>query len=203
VLYGKPSMVLRRRILWCLCLAAAGCGSSQAFDYSHEPDPRRQEFVIGTADVVRINVWHMPELTLDVRVPPDGTVTLPLIGNLTAAGRTASALQGDIENRLKSYVKDDSPKVTVAVSEVNSYQFTLAGSVEHPGMFSAHRFLTVTEAVSMGGGPSRFGSPSKAVLIRPSSAGPRRIPIDLTAIYNGDRPEMNLVLMAGDTLYVP
>jgi polysaccharide export outer membrane protein len=203
VLYGKISMAPRQLILWSLLLTTAGCGSTRAFNYSQEPDPRRQEYVIGVADVVRINVWHMPELTLDVRVPPDGTVTLPLVGDLTAAGRAASALRGEIETRLKSFVKDDALRVTVAVSEVNSYQFTLAGSFEHPGMFSAHHFLTVTEAVALGGGPSRFGSPSQAVLIRPSSGGPRRIPIDITAIYSGERPEMNIVVMAGDTLYIP
>jgi polysaccharide export outer membrane protein len=195
-------MVPRRLILWCSLVVAVSCGSTQAFDYSQEPDPRRQEYVIGAADVVRVNVWHMPELSVDARIPPDGTVTLPLVGDLVAAGRTASALREEIASRLRSYVKDDSPRVTVAVVEINSYQFTLAGSVEHPGLFSAHRFLTTIEAIALGGGANRYASLSKAVLIRPSPQGPRRIPIDLAAIYSGKRPEMNLVIMAGDTLYL-
>ena len=190
-------------MIFCSLLAAIGCASNQAFDYDHEADPRLKEFVIGVADVVRVNVWHMPDLSVDAKVRPDGTVTMPLVGDLTAAGRTTTALRSEIETRLKSYVKDDSAKVSVAVSEVNSYQFTVAGNAEHQGQFSSHHFVTVTEAVALAGGPSRFASLSNVVIIRPTSAGPRRIPIDLAAIYSGKRSEMNLVIIAGDTLYLP
>jgi polysaccharide export outer membrane protein len=190
-------------ILWTALLTTIGCASSSAFDYASEPDPSRKEFVVGVADVVRINVWHMPDLSVDARVSPDGGLTMPLIGDLTAAGRTTSAIRGEIETRLKSYVKDDSVKVSVALAEVNSYQFTVMGNAEHQGMFTSHRFVTVTEAVALAGGPNRFASLSNVVLIRGSSAGPRRIPIDLAAIYSGKRPEMNLVIVAGDTVYLP
>ena len=195
--------VPRHWIVWTALLAASGCASNLVFDYEREPDPRRQEFVVGVADVLRINVWHMPDLSIDAKVRPDGTVTMPLVGDLNAAGRTTSAVRSDIETRLKSYIKDDSAKVSVAVSEVNSYQFTVAGNAEHQGLFSSHHFVTVTEAAALAGGPSRFASLSNVVIIRPSPAGPRRIPIDLAAIYSGKRPEMNLVIVAGDTLYLP
>jgi polysaccharide export outer membrane protein len=89
------------------------------------------------------------------------------------------------------------------VSEVNSYHFTMAGNVEKPGLYTSPRFLSVTEAVALAGGPSRFASLSKVVLIRPSDAGPRRIPLDLGAIYSGKRPEMNIAILSGDTLYLP
>jgi len=155
------------------------------------------------ADVVRINVWHMPDLSVDAKVRPDGTVTMPLVGDLKASGESPSALRSKIETALKEYVKDESAKVTVAISEVHSYQFTVVGNAEHQGSFAAQRFLTVTEALALAGGPSRFASLSHVVLIRPSSEGPRRIPIDLAAIYSGKRPEMNLVIMSGDMLYLP
>ncbi len=199
----RISIVPRHLILWTALLAAFGCASNQVFDYASEPDPRLKEFVVGVADMVRINVWHMPDLSIDARVRPDGTLTMPLIGDLAAAGRTTSALRSQIETRLKSYVKDDSVQVSVAVSEVNSYQFTVMGNAEHQGMFSSHRFVTVTEALAMAGGPNRFASLSNVVLIRNTSGGTRRIPIDLAAIYSGKRPEMNLVIVAGDTVYLP
>jgi polysaccharide export outer membrane protein len=199
----KKEIVNRLLLLWSLLPAVIGCASNQSFDYSHEPDPRRQEFILGPADVLRINVWHMPDLSVEAKVRPDGTVTMPLVGDLPAAGRTASALRGDIESRLKSYIKDDSIQVSVAVSEVNSYQFTVAGYVEHPGLLSARRFVTVTEAVALAGGPSKFASLSHVVLIRPTASGPRRIPIDLAAIYSGEHPEMNIVVIAGDTIHLP
>jgi polysaccharide biosynthesis/export protein len=180
-----------------------GCASTETFDYARESDPRRTEYVIGPSDVLRINVWHMPELSGDTRVRPDGTLTLALIGDVPASGRTPSIVRADIEVRLKAFVKDDSIQVSVAVAEVNSYQFTVAGFAERPGLFSARQFLTVTEAIAMAGGPSRFASLSKVVLIRTTVSGTRRIPINLGAIYSGEHPEMNLVVAAGDTIHLP
>lgn len=193
----------RLSIIGALAIGLTGCAGIQAFDYDHEPDPRREEFVIGVGDVIRINVWHMPDLSVDAKVRPDGTVTMPLIGDMKAAGRTPTVLRGEIEGGLRAYVKDDSARVTVAVSDVNSYHFTVAGFAEHQGSFSANHFLTVTEALALAGGASRFASPSKTVIIRPSASGPRRIPVDLDAIYKGTRPEMNIVVLSGDTIYLP
>ncbi len=196
--------IVRRFLILCALLSAAsGCASTEAFDYGREPDPRREEFVIGVGDVVRINVWHMPDISGDAKVRPDGTVTMPLLGDMKAAGASPSALRAKIESALKSYIKDDSAKVTVAVLEVNSYHFTVAGNAERQGSFSANHFVTVTEAIALAGGASRFASLSNIVLIRQSSNEPRRIPIDLAAIYSGKRPEMNLVIIGGDTLYLP
>lgn len=186
-----------------LLLSLAGCASTLVYDYAHEPDPRREEYVIGSADVLHITVWQTPDLSINATVRPDGTITMPLIGDVVAAGRTSSALRDEITTRLKAFVKDDSTTVSVAVSDINSYQFTMAGNVEHPGLYSARRFLTVTEAVAMAGGPSRFAALSKVVLIRATADRPRRIPIDLDAIYAGRRPEMNIVVVRGDTLHLP
>jgi polysaccharide export outer membrane protein len=196
-------MAQRPLVLWSVLLAVVGCASHIVFDYSREPDPRRQEYVIGVSDIVRINVWHMPDVSVDAKVRPDGTLTMPLLGGIVALGKTPSALQAEIETQLKSYIKDDSLRVSVAVTEVNSYHFTMAGNVERQGLYNSQRFLTVTEAVALAGGPNRFASLSKVVVIRPSPGGPRRIPIDLGAIYDGKRPEMNIVILSGDTIYIP
>jgi polysaccharide export outer membrane protein len=195
--------VRRLLILWNVLLAFAGCARTQAFDYSRESDPSRQEYVIGVSDVLRIAVWHMPELSGDAKVRPDGTLTMSLLGDFVAAGRTTSALRAEIESRLKSFVKEESVSVSVAVSEVNSYYFTVAGNAEHQGLFTAHRFVTVTEAIALAGGPNRFAALSRVVIIRQSPTGPRRIPIDLAAIYSGEHPEMNLTIVTGDTLHIP
>jgi polysaccharide biosynthesis/export protein len=195
--------VRRLLILWSVLSATTGCAGIHGFDYGGEPDPRREEFVIGVGDVLRINVWHMPDLSVDAKVRPDGTVTMPLVGDLKAAGQTPTILRARIEDALKSFVKDDSARVTVAVSDVNSYQFTVVGNAANQGSFSVQRFVTITEALALAGGASRFASLSKVVLIRPSSGEPRRIPIDLAAIYSGKSPEMNLVIISGDMIYLP
>jgi polysaccharide export outer membrane protein len=194
------SLIALNVLLW-----LAGCGSALVYDYAREPDPRREEYVIGAADVLHITVWQTPDLSINATVRPDGTITMPLIGDVAVAGRPSSALRAEITTRLKSFVKDDALTVSVAVAEINSYQFTMAGNVEHPGLYNARRYLTVTEAVAMAGGPSRFAALSKVVIIRPVATGsrPRRIPIDLGAIYAGTRPDMNVVLVRGDTIYLP
>jgi polysaccharide export outer membrane protein len=194
----------------CVCALAgmmvlvAGCASSRGFEYNKEPDPRSQEYIVGPADQLRINVWRDNELSLELRVRPDGTITLPLVGDVRAAGRTPTQIRDDVTSQLTKYVKGDAAKVTVAVVAVNSYKFSVAGNVEHPGLFSSPYFVTVLEAMAMAGGPNRFAAPDRSVIVRTYAPGStRQIPIDYDTLKNGERPEQNIVVLSGDTIYVP
>ena len=185
-------------------LLAAGCASTRGFEYGREPDPRSLEYVVGPADQLRINVWRDSELSLELRVRPDGTITLPLVGDIKAAGRTPSQIRDEVTSELAKYVKSDAAKVTVAVVAVNSYKFSVAGNVEHPGLFSSPYFVTVLEAMAMAGGPNRFAAADRSVIVRTYAPGStRQIPIDYETLKNGERPEQNIVVLAGDTIYVP
>jgi polysaccharide export outer membrane protein len=188
-----------------VALLVLACGTSRypPFDYAHEPDPRRQEYVIGSSDVLRISVWKNSELSTDATVRPDGTFTAALIGEVTASGRTATQVRNEVAKRLGAFLKDQQPQVDVVVREVNSYHFTVAGSVEHPGLYGSKLFVTVTEVLALAGGPTRHASLHDGVLIRPAAGSTRRIPVDILAIFEGSRPEMNLALLSGDTLYIP
>jgi polysaccharide export outer membrane protein len=182
----------------------AGCASSRGFEYAKEPDPRSQEYVVGPADQLRINVWRDNELSLELRVRPDGTITLPLLGDIKAAGRTPSQIRDEISTQLAKYVKAETAKVTVGLVQVNSYRFSVAGNVEHPGLFTSPYFVTVIEAMAMAGGPNRFAAPNRAVIVRTYGPGStRQIPIDYEALRTGERPEQNIVVLSGDTIYVP
>jgi len=174
------------------------------YDYAREPDPRKQEYVLGASDVVRVNVWKNAELSGEAIVRPDGTITLALIGDVKAAGRTAAELRTEISRRLAVYVKEEAATVTVQVAAINSYRFVVSGNVEHGGAFAANHFVTVSEAIALAGGPNRYASPELAVVIRPDPAGgARRIPIDYVAILEGKHPEHDLPLLAGDTVWIP
>ncbi|HEY2743300.1 MAG TPA: polysaccharide biosynthesis/export family protein [Polyangia bacterium] len=173
-----------------------------AYDYSKEPDPRKEEFVLGVNDAIRINVWKNPELSGDARVRPDGTITMPLIGDIKAAGRTPSALKAEITKRLQSFVRDEGAIVSIAVTEVNSYRFTVAGQVEKPGLLTAKYYVTAAEAIAMAGGLNRFANPHRLVLVRSDAHGARRIPLDYDRIASGEHPEENLPMLSGDTLFV-
>jgi len=185
-----------------LVLAATACGTV-SYDYSKELDPRKSEFVLGAADALKITVWKNPEMSSDARIRPDGTITMPLVGDLKAAGRTPGQLRADITERLRAFVKDETSTVTVAVTEVNSYRFTVSGNVERGGILSAKYYVTVAEALAMAGGLNKFAT-GFVTLIRSADTQPaRRIPIDYRRITSGEHPEENLVLVSGDTLFVP
>jgi polysaccharide export outer membrane protein len=185
--------------------AAGGCASAQSsFNYAAEPDPRKQEYVLGPSDVLKINVWRNAELSGDATVRPDGTISLPLVGDLRVTGRTPGQVQAELVQRMATFIKDESAIVTVAVSAINSYRFVVSGNVEHPGAYATNHYVTVVEALALAGGPNRFGSPESAVIIRLDAAkGVRRIPINYPAILSGERSEQNLPLLPGDTIYVP
>jgi polysaccharide export outer membrane protein len=184
----------------------SGCGGGRAasYDYGREPDPRRSEYVIGVADQLAVNVWNNPEVSREVTVRPDGTITLPLVGDLSAAGRTPTQLRHDVAAQLVRFVKGDATVVTVAVVAVNSYSFTVSGNVERPGLYSSQKYVTVLEAMQLAGGPNRFASPRRTRLLRRERDGRlRTIPIDYPAVLDGSRPEANLALLPGDQLHVP
>jgi len=182
-----------------------GCAYKLPYhDYTREPDPRKDEYRLGPSDVLHVTVWHNVELTGDTIVRPDGTISLPLIGDLRAAGRTTAELRAEIAQRLKAYIKDEAATVTVAVSGINSYRFVVSGNVERPGAFTANHYVTVSEAIALTGGPNRFSSPIETVIIRGDASGkPRRIPIDYPSILDGKHPEHDLPLLPGDLVYVP
>ena len=193
-------MMRARALVAVALLTVVGCGPI-AYDYSKEPDPRKAEFVLGVNDAVRISVWKNPELSVDARIRPDGTITMPLIGDIRAAARPPSALKTEITHRLQSFIRDESAIVSVAVTEVNSYRFTVSGQVEHAGLMTAKYYVTASEAVAMAGGLNRYANPHRLTLVRSDARGPRRIPIDYERIASGEHPEEDLVLLSGDTLF--
>jgi polysaccharide export outer membrane protein len=189
--------VVMGAVLACL---ASGCHSTPVYDYKSEPDPRASEFKIGPLDLVSVVVWKNKELSADVVVRPDGIVTLPLIGDVRAAGRTPSDIKAEVTHRLTDFVRNEEIVVSVAVSQVNSYYFTVSGNVEHAGLFTAKTYVSAVEAVAMAGGPNRFAGDS-IYIVRGTPA--RRIPIDLSSAISGEHPEMNLIVVRGDVIVVP
>lgn len=197
-------MRLPLSVLASLCALTLGaCVTLPKYDYAQEPDPRKLEYVLGPADGVKIAVWKNPDLNTDTKIRPDGTVTMPLIGDLAASGRTPTQLKADVTKRLAAYVKDETAQVSVTVTDVASYRYTVSGNVERGGIFASKYYVTVSEAIAMAGGVNKFGDPSRVQVIRNQGGKLRRIPIDFRRIADGQHPEENLALFAGDILYVP
>jgi len=195
-----------RAIAIVLAVVLAACGVAvPKYDYSKEPDPRNSEYVLGVGYELTINVWENPGLTTEGTIRPDGTITMPLIGDLKAAGETPSSLKEMVKTRLADFVKVERTEITVAVRAANSYRFTVSGEVIRPGVYQQTYYVTVAEALAVAGGFTRFAKRNSMVLMRrdPKTGAVRHIPLAYDMLAGGKRPDMNLVIMAGDSLYVP
>jgi len=201
---------MRAAVLLLLSVFVLGCPQKvPPYDYSREPDPRNKELVLGVGDTISINVWENKDLSTEVAIRADGTITMPLVGDLKAAGKTPSALKAAITQKVQQLVKlTPSPGaelVTVAVKEWKSYRFTVQGEVVRQGVFTPDHFVTVADAVAMAGGPSRFAKRTYIKLFRYDRNGkePRVIPLNYDALSSGRRLDMNIYVLPGDVIYLP
>lgn len=193
-----------------ICLLAwslvVGCADvPPTYPYEKEPNPFSAEYVIGAGDDLSISVFQHNEFNTRGTVRPDGTITLPLVGDLKADGQTPTQLKETILSRLGTFLKEGTaPQVTVAVTAANSYFVTVAGNVVRPGRFQSTSFLTVAEAIALAGGPNRFAAADEAFVIRRAKDGKhRKIPINYEQIKRGEYLQQNILLLTGDQLMVP
>ena len=162
--------------------------------------------ILGVSDVVAINVWEQKELNTEQTIRPDGTITMPLIGDLRAGGETPSSLQAQIKKRLGEFIKlSTGTEVTVAVRSWRSYKFRVAGEVQKEGVYTSDNYVTVADALAMAGGVTRFAKRDEIVLIRfdPTTKRQKKIPLVYDTLASGKRPEMNIWVLPGDQIYVP
>ncbi len=161
---------------------------------------------MGPGDRLRVSVWRDEELTTEVRVRPDGAFTVPLVGDIRAAGRTASQIRDEIQSKLTAFMKSETAKVTVIVAEVASYYFTVSGNVEKPGIYRPASYVTVLEALAIAGEPNRYADLDDLKILRRDPMGGgllKRIPINYNLLRRGERMDQNVVILAGDNIIVP
>lgn len=195
------------RFVLALLVVVAACGPhNYNYPYGQEPDPRNKELILGVGDVVAVNVWDNPGVNTEATIRPDGTITMPLVGDVKAAGRTPSELREAIKAQLQNFLKlNAGNEVTVAVRNWRSYRFTLDGEVSKAGVFTSDHYVTVDDAIAMAGGLTRFAKRSDIVLFRtdPKTGALKQIPLDYDLLASGKRVDMNIYVLPGDRIYVP
>ncbi len=160
------------------------------------------DYVIGTDDILAINVWKEPDLTRTVPVRPDGKISLPLVGEIQAAGKTPRQLQDELSTTLKSYVA--SPEVTVIVQEVRSQKINVVGEVNKPGTFPLLKPMTVLDGLAQAGGFREFAKTSKIYVLRVNANGTQtRYPFNYKKVIKGQAAAQNIELESHDTIVVP
>ena len=161
-----------------------------------------EEFVIGTGDVLAINVWKEPEVSRDVPVRSDGRISLPLLGEILAAGRTAKQLEAEIRAKLKDYVSE--PEVTVIVKEIKSQKFNVLGMVMKPGSYVLTNPTTVLDAIAIAGGFRDFAKQKDIYVLRRAADGTQtRLPFNYKGVVKGHGSAQNVALQSSDTVVVP
>ncbi len=158
-------------------------------------------FVIGANDVLAINVWKEPDISRSVPVRSDGKISLPLAGEVQAAGLTPLKLEQDIAGKLQSFISE--PEVTVIVQQINSKKFNILGMVARPGSYSLTNSSTVLDAIAVAGGFRDFAKEKSIYILRQNANGTERMPFNYKDVIKGKNVSQNINLLPNDTIVVP
>ena len=169
---------------------------------SSSSKPHDDSFVIGNDDVLAINVWKEPDISRSIPVRSDGKISLPLVGEVQAAGRTPLKLEQEIAGKLRSYISE--PEVTVMVQQINSEKFNILGQVARPGSYPLMNSATILDAIAVAGGFRDFAKQKSIYVLRQHpGGGESRIPFNYKEVVKGRNPEQNIKLEPRDTIVVP
>lgn len=158
------------------------------------------DFRLGPGDKLRIEVYKDPQLSQSVQVRPDGKITLPLVGDVEATGKTPIELRDTLTKSLKEYMNN--PTVTVIVVEAVSSQITVMGEVSKPGAMQIFGPTNVVQAIAMAGGFKEFANTKDVRVLRPNgNGGIQTIRFNYKDVINGDAKPF--LLKSGDTVIVP
>jgi polysaccharide export outer membrane protein len=168
-----------------------------------DPAPETPSYIIGKEDVLQIDLYGETELSgVSLPVRPDGRISLPLIGDVRAAGLTPEQLSESLTVRYSDHVR--APVVTVMVAEVNSFKVYLLGKLGAPGEISLGRETRLLQVLALAGGLAEFANTKHILIIRErDGGGQERIEVNYEKIISGVNMEMNLKLKPGDTIVVP
>jgi polysaccharide biosynthesis/export protein len=210
--------MMRRMNLWVVIglLAAAIPVRAQQDENKHKPAdanaaaaqtaPKRPatddpNYVIGPQDVLDISVWKEAELTRPVPVRPDGKISMPLLNDVQAAGKTPLQLAADITTGLKKFVTD--PQVTIIVTTINSQRVFILGEVNRAGAYPLLPNMTVLQALSSAGGFTIYANLKKIYLLRVEDGKQVKHPFNYKDVLAGKAADQNIIVKAGDTIVVP
>jgi polysaccharide biosynthesis/export protein len=160
------------------------------------------DYVIGLEDVLAVNVWKEPELSLkEVAVRPDGKISIPLIGDVEASGITPQQLQERIVDRMKEYIT--SPNVTVVVVKIASRSVSVVGKVARPGLYYLGAPMTVLELLARTGGLVENAKGKAISIVRKEGGKNVSFKFDFKEVSKGKNLQQNIPLKSGDVIIVP
>ncbi|HSX63146.1 MAG TPA: XrtA/PEP-CTERM system exopolysaccharide export protein [Pseudoxanthomonas sp.] len=191
-----------------LSLMLAACASGQGSTAGAPPDQPAtavDSYLIGVDDIVQVSVWRNPELGITVPVRPDGMISVPLVGDVPAAGKTPADVAKDLQSKLSTYVRD--PQVAVILTELRSHEYLsrvrVTGAVRQPVSIPYRPGMTVLDAVLAAGGVTEFASPDRSNLFRKGVGRTQSYDVRLDRILNRGDLSTNFTVAPGDVITVP
>ncbi len=193
------SVIMAFSLMATLLLALPAVGAQLADQAAAELP---ENYVIGLEDILSINVWKEPELSVkEVVVRPDGKISVPLIGDIQASDLTPMQLQERITDRMKEYVA--APSVTVVVLRIGSRSVSIVGQVAKPGIYYLGSPMTVLELLARAGGIGPDAKEKKIAIVRNEGGKSVSYRFNYKEVSKGRKLEQNIELKNGDTVIVP
>ena len=186
-----------------LCWLLSGAQAlAAALPSGSEPLPVVEgSYLLGPEDMVKISVWKDEHLTQEVVVRPDGMISFPLVGDISAAGRTVEDVRLELVKRLNKFVPN--PHVSVLATKIQSYKIYVIGRVNKPGEFLVGHYTDVLQALSLAGGLTPFAAENDIRIMRRSREEQRVFQFRYGDVRKGKDLDQNIILERGDVVVVP
>ncbi len=201
MLRGKVSIVASVLAL----LGVSACGSRAPDQLAARAPSPSPSYLIGPGDVISIFVYQAPQLSVpSLPVRPDGRISMPLIPDIAAAGKTPTALAKDIEGKLKEYVKQ--PNVSVIVSGFVGpldRQIRVIGEATEPLAIPYRDGITLLDVMIQTKGLTRYASGNSASIVRTAGGKRQTIKVRLSDLLRDGDIDQNVAMLPGDTLIIP
>lgn len=205
---GKPNMDAKLLAAGIAFLGLAACAENPHLPTraaAPQVAAAQQPYRLGVDDTVEVSVWKNPDLSVTEPVRTDGKISVPLVGDVTASGRTPSEVAHVIQNKLSYFVRD--PQVAVIVTGMQSHEYIdrvrVTGAVRAPRSLPYRPGMTVLDAVLAAGGVNNFAAPNDTTLYRQGKESDKSMHIALGKILSDGKMSTNVRLRPGDIISVP
>lgn len=202
-------LFLRAVVLWAVTLLAVGCTAERtlptaAISASPASYANASDYRIGPGDQLNIVVWHNADLSGQVPVRPDGRISIPLVGDVVAAGKTPMALADELKSMLKPFIKD--PLVTVTPTQFVgpiSRQIRVIGEAVQPRAIPYSSNMTLLDVMIAVGGLTRYADGDGAVIVRVENGTQQTYHVHLDSLIRDGDVSQNVAVQPGDILIIP
>ena len=192
---------------WTLVLALLGCAKKPTVPNVSDIDPALSavptvaDFQVGPGDKISISVWRQSDLSMDIRIAPDGTISYPMIGTMQVSGMTHGQIREQLTTAIAEYI--EAPQVAVNIIELQNQKVTVIGEVNTPAVLQLTNALSIVEALAMTGGIKPESRTDNVLIVRGGLENAQLFTVDVRSIYGEGRMDQLVYLQRGDIVVVP